>query len=102
MLGLWETNAAWIEKRHFAFRCSESDVLQKAIPFLKSRKLKPRNFLNDGTERPMVFAWMPAVSIYFDDPDGHDLELIGLLEGQGRPDLGIITYEQWLALRDKS
>jgi hypothetical protein len=49
----------------------------------------------------MVFAWMPAVSIYFDDPDGHCLEFISILKGKAKPDLGIITYEEWSKLEDE-
>jgi hypothetical protein len=40
---------------------------------------------------------MPAVSIYFHDPDGHSLELIAMLSGQPRPELGVISWEQWHA-----
>ena len=44
----------------------------------------------------MVFSWIPAISIYFDDPDGHSLEFIGLLKGKPHPELGVISYEAWL------
>lgn len=47
----------------------------------------------------MVFAWMPALAIYFKDPDGHDLEFIAILEGEGKPELGVINYEKWLIAR---
>ena len=96
MLGLWEKPKHEIQTMHFAFSCSVEDVLYNAASFLKQRGLKPTNFLNDGTERPMVFAWMPALAIYFKDPDGHDLEFIAMLEGKERPALGVISYEQWL------
>jgi hypothetical protein len=29
-----------------------------------------------------VFLWMPAASIYFNDPNGHSLEYIAVLLGQ--------------------
>jgi lactoylglutathione lyase len=96
MLGLWEKPKAEIEKRHFAFRCDKEDILEKSILFLKSRNLQPYNFLKDGTEKPMVFAWMPAIAIYFNDPDGHYLEFISILEGEGKPELGVISYEEWV------
>ncbi len=76
MLGLWEHPATEIRPQHVAFRASLDDVLHRAVPFLQTRNLSPRNFLNDGTERPMVFGWMPALAIYFRDPDGHSLEFI--------------------------
>ena len=98
MLGIWEKPKAEIDKRHFAFRCEVQDVLHNSVGFLKERNLSPFNFLNDGTERPMVFAWMPAISIYFTDPDGHTLEFIAVLDGKARPEMGVISYGEWLEL----
>ena len=95
MLGLWEKPKEQIDIRHFAFECSAEWVLNEAVSFLKKRNIKCRNFLKDGTEKPMVFAWIPAISIYFDDPDGHSLEFIGVLEGDSRPEKGIVPYEEW-------
>lgn len=96
MLGLWEKPKNEIDKRHFAFQCDVKFVLNNSISYLKERNLQPYNFLNDGTERPMVFAWMPAVAIYFLDPDGHELEFIAILDGKPLPELGVISYEEWL------
>jgi lactoylglutathione lyase len=101
MLGLWEKPKNLIDKRHFAFKSDVEDVLNKSVGFLKERNLKPYNFLNDGTERPMVFAWMPAIAIYFLDPDGHELEFIAILEGKPRPELGVISYGEWLEAERK-
>ena len=98
MLGLWEKPKEEIDIRHFAFECEPEWVLNESVHYLKSRNLNFRNFLDDGTERPMVFAWMPAIAIYFDDPDGHSLEFIGILKGKSRPGKGIISYGQWLEL----
>lgn len=98
MLGLWEKPKAEIDIRHFAFECEPEWVLHNSVDFLKTRNITCRNFLNDGTERPMVFAWMPALSIYFEDPNGHSLEFIGVLEGESKPENGIISYEKWLAI----
>jgi catechol-2,3-dioxygenase len=96
MLGLWEKPKNEIEKRHFAFRCEVEDVLKKSVAWLKERKLQPYNFLKDKNEKPMVFAWMPAIAIYFDDPDGNVLEFIAVLEGMAKPELGVISHEEWL------
>lgn len=98
MLGLWEKPKEEIDTRHFAFKCEVDDVLNQSIDFLKARNLQPYNFLKNGDEKPMVFAWMPAIAIYFKDLDGHDLEFIAMLEGEGKPELGVISYEEWLAL----
>jgi lactoylglutathione lyase len=102
MLGLWEKPKDEIDKRHFAFRCDVEDILHNSVAFLKQRNLNPYNFLKDGKERPMVFAWMPAIAIYFNDPDGHALEFIAILEGRPRPELGVIDYEAWLTLESKN
>ncbi|MEP6699674.1 MAG: VOC family protein [Bacteroidota bacterium] len=95
LLGLWEKPKEEMEIRHFAFRCDAGDILNKSVPYLKERNIRPYNFLKDGTERPMVFAWMPAIAIYFNDPDGNVLEFIAVLEGKARPELAVISYEDW-------
>lgn len=98
MLGIWEKPVGELEKRHFAFRCDTEDIVNRSVSFLKEKNLQPYNFLKDETERPMVFAWMPAIAIYFNDPDGNVLEFIAVLEGKARPELGVISYEEWLAV----
>lgn len=95
MLGLWEKPKSEIDKRHFAFHCDKEFILNEASEFLKEHGLNPYNFLNNGTDIPMVFSWMPALAIYFCDPDGHYLEFIAILEGEGRPELGVISYDEW-------
>ena len=45
---------------------------------------------------------MPAISIYFSDPDGHELEFIGILPGapKSEKEKRVVTYEEWLAIRE--
>ncbi|WP_261509760.1 VOC family protein [Chryseobacterium paludis] len=95
MLGLWEQKEN-LQPRHFAFSSDKEDILNYSVDYLKTRNLKPYNFLKDGMDKPMVFAWMPALAIYFNDPDGNSLEFISILDGEGRPELGVISYEDWL------
>jgi len=102
MLGLWEKPKEEIDIRHFAFQCEPDWILNESINFLKENKLNFWNFLNDDTERPMVFAWMPAIAIYFNDPDGHDLEFIGLLDGESSSTKRVLSYEDWKALETKN
>ncbi|MEO7982463.1 MAG: VOC family protein [Bacteroidota bacterium] len=101
MLGLWEKQAVELAKSHFAFRCDAEEILQRSVDWLKKRGLSPYNFLKDGTEKPMVFAWMPAIAIYFDDPDGNILEFIAILKGKARPELGVIAYDEWLEIENE-
>jgi catechol 2,3-dioxygenase-like lactoylglutathione lyase family enzyme len=100
MLGLWEKPKDEIDLRHFAFECDWEWILNESIDFLKSNNLHFWNFLQDDSERPMVFANIPAIAIYFSDPDGHPLEFIGKLPGKYRPEKGslVISYEDWLEL----
>lgn len=100
MLGLWE-KVAPIQKRHFAFQCDLEFVRDNAVSWLEKNDLKPYNFLKDDSTEPMVFAWMPALAIYFDDPDGNSLEFISMLEGKGQPEQGVLSYADWLKVVEK-
>ena len=103
MLGLWEKPKEQFDIRHYAFECEPEWILNESVDFLKSKNLNCWNFLNDGTEGPMVFVWMPAISIYFSDPDGHELEFIGVLSGASKSDeeKRVVTYDEWLTIKDE-
>jgi len=94
MLGLWEHLAEDVYPQHYAFRVEIEDM-RRAVDWLKERGLEPRNFLRDGTQQPQVFGWMPAVAIYFEDPDGHSLEFIAPLPGEACPEIGVISWDEW-------
>ena len=94
MLGLWEQKDQPVQRQHFAFRVSVENM-KKAKEYLLNLGLTPRNFLDDGTQDPMVFAWMPAVAIYFRDPDGHSLEFIAMLPDEPDPEGGIVPFDEW-------
>jgi catechol 2,3-dioxygenase-like lactoylglutathione lyase family enzyme len=98
MLGLWEKPADQIRAQHYAFRSTVDDILARSVPYLTKRGLGPRTFLNARAEQPTVFGWMPAVGMYFRDPDGHLLEFVAMLPGEARPDLGVVTWEEWQRL----
>lgn len=95
-LGIWEMPKDKIDKRHFAFECEASWVINDSVPFLEKHKLKYWNFLKDETKLPMVFPWIPAVSIYFSDPDGHSLEFIGKLNQNPDPCRNVMSYKDWV------
>jgi len=103
MLGLWEKPKEEIDLRHFAFECDPEWILNESVDFLKAHNLHYWNFLQDENEKPMVFCWMPAISIYFSDPDGHYLEFIGVLKGktQSNEEKRVVTYEEWLKIKDE-
>jgi catechol 2,3-dioxygenase-like lactoylglutathione lyase family enzyme len=101
MLGLWEKPKEEIDIRHFAFECDPIWIRNESVEYLKKRHIKPWNFLNNATEGPMVFVWMPAFAIYFSDPDGHELEFIGILNGntKSEKEKRIVTYDEWLKIK---
>ena len=65
MIVLQENKGEWL-KQHFAFTVDNAD-LDCATELLRERGVEV-----DG---PHFHAWMPARSVYFSDPDGHQLEL---------------------------
>ena len=102
MLGIWEKPKGEIDLRHFAFECDWDWILNESVSFLKLNNLNFWNFLNDNTEQPMVFVNIPAIAIYFSDPDGHYLEFIGKLPGKYRPEKGslVVSYNDWIEIEE--
>ena len=96
-LGLWEKPAEQITSRHFAVEIALADM-NRAVDDLRSKGLPTTNFFDQATDVPSVFGWIPAVSIYFRDPDGHELEYIAKLPGEPKPELGVIAWDEWQAL----
>ncbi len=100
MLGLWSIHTSPIHLRlHFAFHVALADVI-RAPALLRAHAITPRG-RGGGPEidEPVVFPWMPAASVYFDDPDGHSLEYIAVLPQQAQPErAGVMTLSEWYAL----
>ena len=65
MIVLQEDKSDW-PTQHFAFIVDEADMEQAA------KTLTEKGVSVSG---PVMHEWIPAKSIYFDDPDGHELEL---------------------------
>jgi lactoylglutathione lyase len=95
MLGLWENSSG--PQRivvHTAFRIALSDVIQ-APHLLQSAGITPLDFDGHVTEQPVVFAWMPAASVFFHDPDGHLLEYIAMLPHTPDLNQGVVPWQVW-------
>jgi len=70
MIVLQEDPGEW-PTQHFAFTADASKI-DRAAEHLHAKGVP--------TVGPMVHDWIPAKSLYFADPDGHDLELCAPLE----------------------
>ena len=53
-------------------------------------------------KQPMVFGWMPALAIYFHDPDGHALEFIAMLPDEPHPEVQVVSWDEWQRVRGNS
>lgn len=99
MLGLWHAGSAPQRvTSHTAFRVSLADVLA-APAALRAAGVTPLDFADQPTDQPIVFAWMPAASVFFRDPDGHLLEYIAMLPALPHADYGIVPWRMWEQLR---
>ncbi|HSS18821.1 MAG TPA: VOC family protein [Pyrinomonadaceae bacterium] len=70
MVVLQEDDGDW-PKQHFAFTVADSDIKQAAADLQEKGVNVSESVFHD---------WMNSVSVYFNDPDGHNLELIALCE----------------------
>lgn len=96
MLGLWEKPREEIFPLHYAFEV-DLDQLEPTANRLREAGIALTDFFGRTADVPTVFGWMPAASYYFNDPDGHQLEVLARLPGTPHPELGIVTLPQWLA-----
>jgi len=89
-------------QHHLSFQLKLEDLLV-APQRLRSAAIAPKGRRTPGhprgepTDEPVVFAWMPAASIIFDDPDGNLLEYIAMLSDAPQPELGIVRWSEWVA-----
>ncbi len=65
MVVLQEDKGEW-PLQHLAFTVDAADI-ERAASMLRERGV--------DVEGPVYHEWMPALSLYFNDPDGHALEL---------------------------
>ena len=96
MLGLWEAGTMPIGvSLHVAFQVALAD-LHEAAQRLQRGGIQPTDLAGLPTEEPVVLAWMPAASVYFRDPDNNLLEYITMLPDPPRPDLGLLSWSDWI------
>jgi lactoylglutathione lyase len=96
MVGLWGPGTIYgadFHRSHLAFALGLSELIA-AGKRLRGIGVACRNFLGEETNEPSVIGWMPSAQLYFTDPDGHELELISLLDEA--PDPGFIgPLSEW-------
>ena len=68
MVVLQEDKGEW-PLQHFAFTIAEADI-EPALAMLRERGVE--------VEGPVFHQWMNSTSLYFEDPDGHALELLAV------------------------
>jgi lactoylglutathione lyase len=96
MLGLWETGSGPLRMRlHIALRMSVEGVLASAAA-LQAQGVTPLGFGGEPLSEAVVLGWMPAVSQYFADPDGHSIEFIAVLDDAPDDAFGVGPYSAWL------
>jgi lactoylglutathione lyase len=71
MVVLQEDHGEW-PKQHFAFAVNNSE-LERAASILTEKGVRIMG--------PAFHDWMPGRSVYFEDPDGHALELFARTDG---------------------
>ena len=71
MVVLQENKGEW-PSQHFAFTVEEADI-ERAAALLREQGV--------AVDGPYFHEWMPATSVYFSDPDGHQLELCAVVGG---------------------
>ena len=95
MLGLWGIGSSVNSLTlHIAFDVAYEDVVD-APERLRAQGVTPLSFFGQETGEPDVLAWMPAAAVYFEDPDGHLLEYLAMLDAKPRPEAGIVPLSEW-------
>lgn len=95
MLGLWQGGHGPRRMTgHFAFRMTREAVLGAPTALLAAG-VQPLGFHGEPATEPVVLGWVPALSVYFKDPDGHSLEFIHVLDAQPDASFGTGPWSAW-------
>jgi lactoylglutathione lyase len=101
MMGIF-SSGSWpgtVFQHHVAFQVKLEDILA-APERLRSAGVTPLGGRREPITEPIVFAWMPAASVFFDDPDGNIMEYIAMLPHPPRPELGVVSWSEWQKLHE--
>lgn len=94
MLGVWEKPPEQVLPQHLAFEVPPEELEAKADE-LRKKGIVTLDFFGQESDVPTIFGWMPAIAVYFADPDGHLLEIIARLPDEPQPNRMLIPYEEW-------
>ncbi len=102
MMGIFGMGSGPLTKsHHVAFQVKLEDVLA-APQRLRSAGITPFGGRREPINEPIVFPWMPAASVFFDDPDGNVLEYIAMLPDPPRSEPGPVSWREWQADHQES
>ena len=100
MLGIFSLGSCPLTMRHhLSFRVKLEDLLAAPLK-LRSAGITPLGNDREPINEPVVFAWGPAASVFFDDPDGNLLEYISMLPEPPRSELGLLKWSEWQAFHE--
>jgi catechol 2,3-dioxygenase-like lactoylglutathione lyase family enzyme len=103
MMGIFGVGCVPSQTRshHVAFQVKLEDVLAAPLR-LRSVGITPFGGRREPINEPIVFPWIPAASVFFDDPDGNLLEYIAMLPDPPQPEPGPVSWSEWQADHQKS
>lgn len=97
MLGIWEVGTAPMRMtQHFAFKTPIAAQIE-ACKRLPGQGVTPLDFDGAATTEPCVIGWMPSAQVYLQDPDGHSVELLHMLDEAPDPEFGHGPLSAWRA-----
>jgi len=101
-LGLWQMKEGeQISRRHFAFEVELEDLLT-AKEWLNKKGIQTIGAFGRSNAEPIVHPSGPLASVYFNDPDGNELEFASRISGNPMKLDFMPTLNEWKALHADS
>ena len=95
MIGLWQADSGPLRMTlHFALRAGP-DFIRASPGLLRDLDIPPLGFNGEPVSEPVVIGWMPAMSLYFQDPDGHSIEFISVMDEPADAGFGVGPLSKW-------